>query len=159
MCIIIDVNVFGAVFDKDNAQHADFSPVKIWVTKKKGFLVFGGAKYIDELERATRYHKILVELKKMGRVKQIKRDVVDADNALVDEMLAGTDCDDSHLIALVRVSGCRLICSNDISADRYLKKRKLYPKEKGLKPPSIYRSKKHKKLLCQKNIVILKNVV
>ena len=45
--------------------------------------------------------------------------------ALVEKAIADKDCDDHHIIAIVRISGCRLICSNDKRADRYIKDRRL----------------------------------
>lgn len=158
MCIVIDTNVFGSVFDPNNAQHLEYHPVNKWVTEREGFMVLGGTRYIEELRQAKWYLGVLTELSRKGRVKRVRDDIVDRDYVVVEELLKGSRCDDCHLIAVIRVSGCRLICSNDRRADQYLKNPKLYPKAKGLKPPSIYRYKKHSSLLCRKNIVSIRNL-
>jgi len=159
MCIVIDANVFGSVFSSKACDHAEYKPVKDWVTEGKGFIVYGGTKYNNELRRATQYLGIFVELRKKGRVKKIADDLVDQDQAVVEASVrgteGGTDFDDGHIVAIFRVSGCRLLCSNDARLDRYIKNRSLYLRKQ--RPPSIYRGKKHRRLLCDKNIVNLRH--
>jgi len=156
MCIVIDANVFGSVFCDKACDHAEYKPVKDWVTEGKGFIVYGGTKYNNELRRATQYLGIFVELRKKGRVKKITDDLVDQHQAEVEAVVRSGDFDDGHLVAIFRVSGCRLLCSNDARLDTYIKNRLLYLRKQ--RPPSIYRGKKHRRLLCDKNIVPLCHV-
>jgi hypothetical protein len=126
MCVVIDMNVLCCVFQASNPQHQDFSPVKIWVTQGNGFIVFGGTHYKEELRKAKSYFGLFLELSKQGKVKQVNHELVDEHERQVEAILGHPDCDDAHLIAIIRVSGCRLICSNDRRADKHLKNRKCY---------------------------------
>src|SRR5262249_22623217 len=79
---------------------------------------------------------------------QERRKCVVLDHAAVDEaelrvQAAETspDFDDAHLVAIFDVSGCRLLCSSDSRADRFLKDPALYKRHT---PPRIYRRADHK---------------
>jgi hypothetical protein len=157
MCLVVDANVFSAVFNADASGHAEFAPVLAWVTTGPGFLVYGGTKYNSELSKAKHYLGIFIELRKKGRAKEVKRSLVDAHERVVKKIVNSSKCDDFHIIAIFRVSGCRLFCSNDQRADCYIKNPKLYLKRQ--KPPLIYRARAHKRLLNANNIVEIKNVV
>lgn len=152
VCIVIDTDVLGCVFDPANTRHSNYIPVTDWITKGEGFLVLGGTEYLRQLRDAPRYYKVMVELKKMGRVMRIRDVLVDEQCKQVWLLLgSNTRCDDAHLIAIIRASGCRLICSNDKRADTYLKNKRYYLRRQ--KPPSIYRNSDHRHLLCRRNIV------
>lgn len=155
MCIVIDTNVLSCVFSGTNCRHDDYRPVLDWILKGPGFAVYGGSSYFRELLGARTYLKLLVELKNRGRAKLVNKVAVDAEQALV-EGIVPRACDDAHLIAIFRASGCRLLCSNDRRADTYVKNKRFY--RKGQHPPRIYRSKTHVRLLCARNVVALRNI-
>jgi hypothetical protein len=157
MCLIVDTNVFHSVFRTDACDHADFAPVLDWIMNGPGFLVYGGTKYNEELKRAPRYLSIFIELKKQRRVKEVKGVLVDKQEQIVRHLVDSDKCDDFHIIAIFRVSGCILFCSNDARADCFIKDKRLY--EKGQKPPSIYRKRTHRKLLIPANIITIRNLV
>jgi len=157
MCLVIDANVFGAVFKTDSCNHADFVDVLNWITAGPGFLVYGGSKYRQELINARQYLATFIELKKKGKAKEISQKLVDENEEIVKKLIGHNKCDDFHIIAIFRVSGCLLFCSNDARADCYIKNRKLY--EKGQRPPSIYRNSSHRRLLNRHKIVQVKNTV
>jgi len=155
MCIVIDMDVLSCVFNPCNQHHSDFSPVKEWVTRRNGFIVFGGTRYKSELRNARHYLGIFTELSRKGKVKQVNQELVDRHQQIVEGLLGQTRFNDPHLIAIIRVSGCRLVCSKDQEADKHLKNKRYYlPNQK---PPSIYRSRKHAKLLINQNIVKISN--
>lgn len=58
MCIIVDTNTFGPVFDSNNEKHAEFKPVLDWVLHGKGKFVIGGSKYMAELKKAKKFLKV-----------------------------------------------------------------------------------------------------
>jgi len=66
----------------------------------------------------------------------------------------GPLCNNS-IVAIFAVSGCQVFCSKDKHADKYVKMRTLYPQ--GQNPPGIYRRRTHRHLLCDDNIVALRN--
>lgn len=160
MCIIIDANTFCSVFNTTSTKHYHFEPVYRWIIYGKGFLVYGGTTYKNELKNAATYLGLFVELKKSGKAVEVDEDLVDQEERTVYSIIkASSTFDDGHLVAIVRISGCRLICTEDKSSDKYIKKKSLY--RKGQKPPAIYRyrSRRHVRLLCNKNIVAIRNAV
>ena len=65
-------------------------------------------------------------------------------------MEPSTDFDDPHLVAIVCVSRCKVVCTLDARADQYLLEPRFYA---GYGKPKIYRQKSHKHLLCDANVV------
>jgi len=156
MCIVIDINVLPCVFHENSAYHAQYESVKKWIVDGKGFVVYGGSKYGEELKRATTYHALLLELRRKQKVKIVNREMVDKHQQIVKRLLNGKQCNDAHLIAIFRVSGCRLLCSNDKRSDTFIKDRRYYLNNQ--KPPKIYRNQASKHLLCAKYLVQIRNV-
>jgi hypothetical protein len=68
-----------------------------------------------------------------------------------------TKFNDCHIVAIFRVSKCKIFCSEDKSSDKYITDNRLY--HKGQRHPSIYRSRNHKNLLCDSNIVDIRRVI
>lgn len=66
MTIVIDINVLPAVFNSSDNRHNEFKPVKEWIMKRLGFMVYGGTKYKDELRKMPRYIGVINELKKQA---------------------------------------------------------------------------------------------
>ncbi|MGB0930888.1 MAG: hypothetical protein ACPGVB_08940 [Chitinophagales bacterium] len=154
MCVIVDVNILGGVFDKNHSRFEDYEPIKKWVLEGKGKLVVGGSKYGEELKRVERYAKLIAELAKLGKVVVLKKQNVDNHQVVIEGKEKDPDFDDPHLIAMVVESGVRILCSDDKRADKFIKKRKFYPK--GKKPPIIYRNKRHHaRFLRDDNVVLV----
>lgn len=147
MCIVVDACAFSRVFDGDDPQ---FGPVKKWIFSGRGRMVFGGTSYIRELNRLKKYLPIVAELSRQGKVVRIKDGEVDVVEKRVKKLVKSTDFDDPHIVAIVDVSGCRLVCTLDARADRFLRDSSLYKKSRR---PSIYRSASHLHLLRNSNIV------
>jgi hypothetical protein len=154
MCIVVDANVLSAVFRRDSAAHSEYGPVLDWVMKGPGFFVYGGTKYAGELQS---YLPVFAELARQRKARAVNHALVDKHEKQVALLIHDTKCDDPHLIAMFRVSGCRLLCSDDKRADRYIKDRHNYLKRQ--KPPSIYRKKSHCHLLNPRNVVQIKHEV
>jgi len=145
MLLIIDTCCLANVFNSDDQEHKNFEPVMTWIKKGKGQIVYGGTTYKKELSMAVRYFSLLAELNRRGRVLQVDDDLVDQEEKCVKGKEANKDFDDPHLIAIVIVSGCKVICTNDKRAHRFIKKKNLYPK--GFKRPAIYSNKRNSNLL------------
>lgn len=157
MCLVLDANVFAPVFRKDSLEHERFAAVLDWITTGPGFLVYGGTKYHKELRSAGRYLAVFIELKKKGKAKEVNQRLVDQHEKIVKDLVQDNKCDDFHIIAIFRASGCLLFCSDDSRADCYIKNKRLY--EKGQHPPSIYRNETHRRLLNRSKIVEVRNVI
>lgn len=158
MCIVIDMNTLPSVFKKETSDHGEFAHVLKWILTVKGTsVVYGGTKYIGELKRMPKYLKILDELAKMGKVKQIDRERVDQEQMKVQEIITHRNFDDLHIVAIHRASGCRLFCTNDTRSHGFILNKKLYP-GREYRRPSIYSNHKNHDLLRNENIVPLRNV-
>lgn len=137
MCVVIDMNSFSPVFNPTDEKHQYFEPVKDWVIKGKAKIIMGGTKYYDELSKLGKYRKLIIALKSAGKIHDVKSDTaIDELATKLSEMLTHRDFDDPHIVALLIVSGCPVICSNDERAFPYFHKREWYPK--GQKLPKIY---------------------
>jgi predicted nucleic acid-binding protein len=147
MLILIDTCCFHCVFDTGCTSHTDFAPVLAHVLTGKSRLVSGGTKYKLELSKQEKYLRVMTELARSGRVVVFRDNDVDRTALELKGKVPDADFDDEHLVALVIVSKCRLVCTNDKRADEYLKDRgrRMYPK--GLKKPAIYRYQAHRSLL------------
>lgn len=155
MCIVVDINTLAPVFSEKCHQHEDFRPVKEWIDKGRGFLVFGGTRYKHELSRTYRYLRLVRQMKDSGQAIAIRDDLVDATEAEVIEMTEATDCDDQHIIALLGISRCPLFCSHDSRSYKFIRDRSLYPK--GMTRVRIYSSMKNQTLLKPMSREKLKN--
>lgn len=145
MTIVIDVNSFTSVFDPANDFHAEFAPVKDWIHRREGFLLYGGKLFKDELIRSHHRARLVRLMKDAGMAVEIREDLVDAAEAQVRTLLAGTSCDDPHVIALLIVSRCPLLCSQDKRSFPFVKDRSNYPK--GTPKVRIYTGLRNIKLL------------
>lgn len=150
MCIIIDTNTFSKVFESFNKHHSEFKPVLHWVCVGKGKVVYGGSKYKGELRKAKKYLRLFTLLQSANKLVEISDEEIDREQTRIEQLVTDPDFDDPHLIAIVIVSGCKLICSEDSRADKYIKNKALYPKH--FDRPRIYRQSSHSDLLCDQNI-------
>ena len=148
MCIVLDANTIAVVFDSSNTHHADFAPIRRWVFLKEGKLVLGGTKYRLELSRLKKYASALAELSRAQKIVLVHDKSVDDEQARIELTVGANNCNDCHLIALISVSGCRLICTTESDALPFIKRSELY--RKGVARPRIYSSKKNADLLCKK---------
>ena len=155
MCIVVDINTLAPLFNENCNQNEDFRPVKDWIDKGHGFLVFGGTHYKRELSRTYRYLRLIRQMKDSGHAVAIRDDIVDSEEVRLIEMTKDTDCDDQHIIALLGSSRCPLFCSKDYRSYRYIRDKSLFPK--GMVRVRIYSSKKNQKLLKLMSLDILKN--
>lgn len=151
MCVIVDTNTFGPVFNSKNEKHQEFKPVLDWVLYGKGKFVIGGSKYMGELSKAKRYLSLLRTLN-MNKNKIVRLDdgQVDNEQKRIEALVTDPDFDDPHLPAMVIVSKCQVICSDDTRSIRFVTDPKLYPD--GVKTPKYYTGKRNCDLLSDKYI-------
>jgi hypothetical protein len=157
MCIVIDANTLAPVFNENCQTHPNFKPVRDWITEGEGCLVYGGTKYKEELKRSWRYLRLVRQLKDANRAREIDEAEVDKKQVEICDLTCGTDCDDQHIISLLCVSGCMLLCSEDARAIPFLRDNRFFPTRR--QRPRIYRSKRNANLLCRNFIVKLRHVV
>jgi len=153
--IVLDINCFHLVFQPKNNDNDNFCHIQKWVTKEKyACFVYGGTKYKCELEKVTKYHKIINQLKNVGKFVEINTQMIDENARQLKIICPDIDFDDEHIVAILNISGCKLVCTKDIRAQEYIKRKDFYSDKKV---PQIYSRVKHKNLLQKKYIVELKN--
>jgi predicted nucleic acid-binding protein len=150
MCIVIDTNAFSSVFNERASDHPGFKPVRDWIEVGKGKAVYGGTRYEDELKKATKYLGTFAELARARKVVRVCSSKVDLEQHRMEQLIDDDSFDDAHLAAIVAVSGCKLVCTNDKSSHQFLTDPSIYPRT-GLRP-RIYTGLRNGKLLCDKNI-------
>jgi hypothetical protein len=150
MCIVIDINAISNVFNSRDERHSEFIPVLNWILYGRGKIVFGGETYRQELKNSKSYLPLIVELGRARKTVPVSEDQVNDYESRTIELVKDKNCDDAHLIAIIAVSGCRLICSNDCASHKYVKNKKLYPKR--CRVPSFYTNTSNSDLLTDNNI-------
>ncbi|MDR0331528.1 MAG: hypothetical protein LBH93_07470 [Chitinispirillales bacterium] len=153
--IVLDANVISSLFNSQNSEHQDFKPVLDWVNKCNGAsFVFGGTKYKKELSKMTNYLKIMRKLKDAGKLIEIDTNLIDRDAVRLKNICADTAFNDEHIVAILNISGCKLVGTRETRAIPYIKRQDFYSDGKT---PKIYSSSKNKKLLTKINIVRLRH--
>lgn len=140
------------MLDPQNREHHRFVPVWNWIYLGKGRMIYGGTKYLAELRRMAKFLKIIVELRRKGRLIVLPQEEVDRIANKTKAKVSDAAFDDEHLVAIVVVSSCRVVCTDDLRAMQYLKRRELYS-EYHMKPPSIYHQETHAHLCCDENLL------
>jgi len=136
MRIVIDANALSVVFNPNNLNHEEFKPVFDWVYSGQGKMTYGGTKYEEELSRMTRFLGLIVELKKTVSIIVLNRDSVDEEADKIASAVVDSRFNDPHILAIVIVGRCKIVCSTDEVLHVFLQDKSLYPK--GFPRPKIY---------------------
>jgi hypothetical protein len=141
MCVIIDVNLAFRIFT--SAPETDFRPVFDWLHApgKNGCLVFGG-RLLEELSNRIASLRYLRALLQAGRAYRFPDAIIQSD----EQQIRGSGLcksDDSHVVALARVSGARTLCSHDQTLHQDFRNPKLISKPRG----RVYQNATHAHLL------------
>ena len=130
MCAIIDANVADQVFGHRRAENRPIAGVEFfnWINTGRGRLIVGG-KLLNELERTSM--KVWVQQAiASGRITRVA-------NAKVAETAAELGkqglcrSNDTHVLALARASGARLLYSNDKDLIQDFKNKMVINKPRG----------------------------
>lgn len=109
MCAIVDANRWHEVFSpKRTAAGAAF---RRWLLSKRGFAVLGG-KLRREIADGTERKKQVQEFVQNGMVIPMPDADVDDETEQIKKG-GGLRSDDPHILALAKVSGARLLYTND----------------------------------------------
>jgi len=147
MCLIIDANVLAEFFGNE-----EFKPALKWVRDGSGKIIIGGSKYDEEIKRVAKAVKVLVELRKAGRVVRVPDETVDSKQVEIEKSFH-IHSDDPHIIALVIESCCRVVCTRDGPLQQDFRDR--FREKFNVRRPSVYKRKQHAGLLCQNNVVAI----
>lgn len=150
MCVVADPPTLIPMFKSADPEHATFSPVRDWVVTGPGKFVIGGARYRAELTAVRTVLPFLVELERRGKIVRRSDVEVDAEENVVKRIEPAQDFDDPHLVALVRLTGCKIVCVRDPRSHRFLRASRLYRAARDR--PRLYTRAGNSKLLCAANI-------
>ena len=154
MSIIIDTNVVAVTFDYENDKHAEFKPVinHLLDRTSKVKLVYGGTKYLKEVDNFKNYLGLLAELSRIRKVVRVPCERVNAKLKEIEDKLRekGRDCasdkyNDGHIMALAITSGTRIIVTSDKRSMPFLRERCFYQHSSHI--PKFYTSAKNAKML------------
>jgi hypothetical protein len=156
--IVIDINTLHSVFEKNSSDHLEYRIVYDWIIKQKGAaFVYGGTKYKKELQGCGKYLKMISLLNDQRKVKEINHQLVDNYEKYLETICSISRFDDKHIVAILAISKCRLVCSKDSNSYGYIKNKDYYPADNV--KPKIYSGSRTRKLLNKKNIINLQNVI
>lgn len=140
MCVIIDACVRDAVFTAEPRVEAQ--QVIDWIEREQGRVAYGGTKLCTELFKSSRARRQLRAWKQAGLALQYKDVVVDSEQNQVDK-LGIAKSDDTHILALARVSGARTLYSDDEPLHNDFKNSELLSNPRG----RVYQLISHRDLL------------
>ena len=156
MCVLIDTNLLCSVLLKHSKKHEIYEPIYNWLFKKAhGRFVYGGTTYKSELQKVSSIVPVIAELNRMGRLVEIDDSEVDAYEEQVNKYIDdnGLDrekFDDPHLPAIINLSKCKIVCTDDSGARELLKISELYVHRNRV--PKFYSKKSHASLIRDRNI-------
>ena len=146
MCAIIDANVAPQVFGtaKECRQTEAGKEFFGWISEGKGRLVVGGP-LLEELLRIGRLKDWLFRARLTGRVVVCDQETVR--HAIQDlRELGRCRSDDLHVVALARVSGARLLFSNEWRLIEDFKNKELISSPRGNVYTTLSRRPEDRKL-------------
>ena len=150
MCVVADPPTLIPMFKQTDPEHIAFAPVRDWIVTGPGKFIIGGSKYKKELSAVKSIIPFLLELQRRGKIVSCIDAAVDAEEAAVKLIEPAVDFDDPHLVALIRLTGCRLICIRDPRSHRFLRATRLYVTSGDR--PRLYTRAKNKTLLHHANV-------
>lgn len=144
MCAILDANRWHEMFSRERSPAA--AGFRQWLEKKQGFLVVGG-KLRREVAKSRGGKRRVQELQNRGQLVPVRDAEVDAEAQRL-EQDRRVRSDDPHILALARVSGARLLYTNDKDLQKDFRDSRL------LRDGRIYTSVKNKKFDRRKKVLL-----
>jgi hypothetical protein len=140
MCVIIDACVRDLIFCA--MPKPDAVPVIQWIESDQGRMVYGGNRLCNELFGSANARRRLRVWKQAGRALQYPDQLVDDEKSRIDQ-LGIAKSNDTHIVALARVSGARTIYTTDTALHDDFKNLSLVNNPGG----RVYQNQKHRHLL------------
>jgi hypothetical protein len=145
MKIVIDVNTLPHVFNQKDENHYEFEPVYNRVNEGRCNIVFGGTKYKSELAKMPNYLKLINIYKDKGIAIPLCDDDIDLKEIEIIKIVPIGRFNDQHLVAIVIISRCTVICTKDLAAIPFLRDQRFYPR--GIPRPKFYTKRRNISLL------------
>ena len=126
MCAIIDANARHEVFGDNQSPAGKF--FLNWLLDKGGARLAVGGKLWAELNSYGKFQPFFADLLRRSKIVKCDDDSVNAEAALIDDICQSND---SHILALARVSGDRLLYSNDLDLHEDFKNPRIIDEPRG----------------------------
>lgn len=134
--LVVDADSLSKVFDKTNKEHREYEPLhKSIIEQRRSLIVYGGTKYSNELKHARKFLRLFAELGKTGLALMLDGQAVDDEEQRIIGLANDPKFNDHHIVAIVVVGRCNIICSSDTNSHGHFKNRLYYPKHLR---PKIY---------------------
>ena len=135
--VVIDTDCLSRVFDEKNKEHNEYVPLyRSIIEQKQTTIIYGGTKYIGELKRAKQFLKLFGEFRKTGMAKDIDDQSVDKEEKRIIKMADDSKFNDHHIVAIVIIGRCNIICSKDSNSYENYKNGRYYTSH--FTKPKIY---------------------
>ncbi len=113
MCTVIDADTFSYFCNPDSARYSDFQPVRDWIENSSCKIVYGGTDYGNHLKNHQRFLRHLTEQEHKGKIERLNNYEVDRVTDAIKANYTRADFDDHHIVAIVLISRCKVVCSLD----------------------------------------------
>ena len=110
MCLIIDANMYGVVFSEDGPRR--FPRLYSWIEDSQEKVVYGGSQVREEIRNSRSAVRQLSVWDQAALTREVPDEAVDNHAASLRQR-GGLASNDAHYLALARVSGSRVICTDD----------------------------------------------
>jgi hypothetical protein len=138
LCLIIDANKTADFVNEP--QHEDHRPIYCWVFR--GGVVALGGKLWQEQAKLKGARRLFAEWLRAGRARRYQdHEIAKEEAKVIDE--ANCESNDQHIIALARVSGARVLFSDDRALAADFTNRAVLSSPAG----KVYKRKQHCRLL------------
>ena len=127
MCAIIDNDVSHQVFGTNPTGPGLF--FRNWLGRSNGGIIVAGGRLFRELIQNPNFRSFFEARQQAGRAIRIPDSVVDAAEAELQSV--DTRSNDKHVLALARVSGARLLFTNDRALQDDFRNPRIVPGVRG----------------------------
>lgn len=135
--VVIDTDSLSRVLDEKNREHNEYVPLyRSIIEQKQTIIIYGGTKYNGELKRANKFLKLFSEFRKTGMAKDIDDQSVDKEEKRIIKKADDSNFNDHHIVAIVIIGRCNIICSKDSNSHEHYKNGRYYPSH--FTKPKIY---------------------
>ena len=129
MCAIVDANVRHEVFSEASQSGAG-RYFYDWLIRRNGGILVAGGDVLRELESSADFQRAFGERLLAGRARRIPDEVVDGETETL-RALRICRSNDAHVLALARVSGARLLFTNDRALQQDFRDREIIGGTRG----------------------------
>lgn len=158
MCVVFDADTFSEISDSNND---DFEPIRRWIRQDNHKVLYGGTKYKKELEKHSKFRRYLKGLSAIGNAHKLEAIDIDNVEGFLQSRFTSGKYNDHHIVAILLVSGCRVVSSHDNGLHRLIQdcygtteisKIRISIYKLRVCKPSIYQNKSHQSLLRQRSV-------